>query len=81
MIKQGTDVLKEHKSNRLTFDAKLKQINFLNSRMYKRAENKYYPSVTTILQYMPKNKYFQSINLQSLLKFSLDHSHRPLGIE
>ena len=28
MIKQGTDVLKEHKSKRLTFDAKLKQINF-----------------------------------------------------
>ena len=60
MIKQGTDVLKEHKSKRLTFDAKLKQINFLNSRMYKRAENKYYPSVTTILQYMPKNRFFQT---------------------
>ena len=60
MIKQGTDVLKEHKNNRLTFDTKLKQINFLDKRVYKRAENKYYPSVTTILQYMPKNRYFES---------------------
>ena len=60
MIKQGTDILKEHENNRLTFDTKLKQINFLDKRVYKRAENKYYPSVTTILQYMPKNKYFET---------------------
>ena len=29
MLKQGTNVLKEHESRRLDFSPKLKQINFL----------------------------------------------------
>lgn len=59
MIKQGTNILKENSKNRLQFDGKLKQINFLDNRVYKRENEVYYPSVTTILQYMPKNKYFE----------------------
>lgn len=60
MIKQGTDILKQNSKKRLDFDPKLKQINFLDSRVYKRAQDIYYPSVTTILQYMPKNRYFEA---------------------
>lgn len=60
MIKQGTDILKEHKNSRLKFDAKLQQINFLDRRVYKRSEGVYYPSVTTILQYMPRNQFFEN---------------------
>ena len=60
MIKQGTNILKEHGNQRLDFDAKLKQINFLDRRVYKRSEGVYYPSVTTILQYMPRNQFFEN---------------------
>ena len=60
MIRQGTNILKENQKNRLDFKADLKQINFLDRRVYKRDEGVYYPSVTTILQYMPKNKFFDN---------------------
>ena len=60
MIKQGTDILSEHKKNRLNFNGQLKRIDFLDRRVYKRSEGVYYPSVTTILQYMPKNKFFET---------------------
>ena len=54
------NILKENAKNRLDFNPELKQINFLDRRVYKRSEGVYYPSVTTILQYMPKNKFFES---------------------
>ena len=60
MIKQGTNILKEHSLNRLDFKAELQQINFLDRRVYKRAEGVFYPSVTTVLQYMPRNKFFEN---------------------
>ena len=60
MIKQGMNILKQNEKKRLEFNAELKQINFLDRRVYKRGEGVYYPSVTTILQYMPKNKFFES---------------------
>jgi len=60
MIRQGTNILKENAKNRLDFKPQLKQINFLDRRVYKRDEGKFYPSVTTILQYMPKNKFFDN---------------------
>lgn len=59
MIKQGMNILKEHKKNRLEFNPHLQQINFLDRRVYKRDEGIYYPSVTSILQYLPKNKFFE----------------------
>ena len=61
MIKQGTNILKENaKGNSLSFNAELQQINFLDRRVYKRSEGVYYPSVTTILQYMPRNQFFEN---------------------
>jgi hypothetical protein len=60
MIKQGMNILEQNEKKRLDFQPELKQINFLDRRVYKRSEGVYYPSVTTILQYMPKNKFFES---------------------
>ena len=60
MIKQGMNILEQNEKKRLDFNPDLKQINFLDRRVYKRSEGVYYPSVTTILQYMPKNKFFES---------------------
>jgi hypothetical protein len=60
MIKQGMNILEQNEKKRLDFNPQLKQINFLDRRVYKRGEGVYYPSVTTILQYMPKNKFFET---------------------
>ena len=60
MIKQGMNILEQNDKKRLDFNPDLKQINFLDRRVYKRGEGVYYPSVTTILQYMPKNKFFET---------------------
>jgi len=60
MIKQGMNILEQNEKKRLEFKPQLQQINFLDRRVYKRSEGVYYPSVTTILQYMPKNKFFES---------------------
>ena len=60
MINKGTNILKEHANKRLDFNAELKQINFLDRRVYKRVldgKELFYPSVTTVLQYMPKGKF------------------------
>lgn len=58
-MNKGTNALAEHAKKRLAFNAELKQITFPDRRLYKRDENRYYPSVTTILQYMPKGKFFE----------------------
>ena len=60
MIYKGANVLYEHKRKNLMFDGELEQITFLDRRVYKKEEGVYYPSVTTILQYMPKNKFFDN---------------------
>ena len=60
MIKQGMNILEQNEKKRLDFNPDLQQINFLDRRVYKRGEGVYYPSVTTILQYMPKNKFFET---------------------
>ena len=54
------NILEQNEKKRLNFNPQLKQINFLDRRVYKRGEGVYYPSVTTILQYMPKNKFFET---------------------
>ena len=36
MIKQGTNILNENEKKRLEFNPTLKQINFLDRRVYKR---------------------------------------------
>lgn len=60
MIKQGTNILRQNEKNLLQFNPTLKQINFLDRRCYKRSEGVYYPSVTTVLSYMPKNNFFEN---------------------
>lgn len=59
MILKGNNILDEHRKNRLKFDGELKQINFLDTRLYQRGD-KYYPSVTSVLQYFPKDKFFET---------------------
>ena len=54
------NILEQNEKKRLDFNPELQQINFLDRRVYKRSEGVYYPSVTTILQYMPKNKFFDT---------------------
>tara|TARA_R100000951_G_C2649390_1_gene183845 strand:- start:2848 stop:3630 length:783 start_codon:yes stop_codon:yes gene_type:complete len=60
MIYKGANVLNEHKKKKLMYDGTLEQITFLDRRVYKKEEGVYYPSVTTVLQYMPKNKFFDN---------------------
>lgn len=60
MIQKGTNILAENAKKRIDFDPKLKQINFLDRRVYQRSEGVFYPSVTTVLGYVPKNKFFES---------------------
>jgi hypothetical protein len=60
MINKGTNILTENAKKRLSFNPELKQINFLDRRVYQRGEGVFYPSVTTILQYMPKAKFFET---------------------
>ena len=60
MIYKGANVLNEHKRKNLMYDGTLEQITFLDRRVYKKEEGVYYPSVTTVLQYMPKNKFFDN---------------------
>ena len=54
------NILEQNEKKRLDFNPELKQINFLDRRVYKRSEGVYYPSVTTILQFMPKAKFFET---------------------
>jgi hypothetical protein len=60
IITEGTNFLKENERNRLNLDLKIKQVNFLDQRVYTRGKDIYYPSVTSILQYMPKGKFFET---------------------
>lgn len=60
MIYQGTNVLDAHKRQDLFFEPEIQQISFLDRRYYRVAENLYFPSVTTVLSYMPKNKFFDN---------------------
>jgi hypothetical protein len=48
MIQKGTNILSENAKKRLEFKPELKQINFLDRRVYRRSEGVYYPSVTSI---------------------------------
>jgi len=58
MIDRHVNVIKDPKIKRIVEYAEGdKQINVLDSRFYRR-EGKYYPSVTSILNYFPKNKFF-----------------------
>jgi hypothetical protein len=58
MIEKNVNILKDPKIKRIIeHNEQDKQINILDSRFYRRNE-KYYPSVTSVLNYFPKNKFF-----------------------
>jgi hypothetical protein len=59
MIEKGQSIHKKNIKRLLQVDPESKQVNFLDSRFYKR-HDEYYPSVTSVLQYMPKGKFFET---------------------
>jgi hypothetical protein len=59
MIEKNVNVHKKSVTRLVKIDSESKRVNILDTRYYSR-ENKLYPSVTSILQYMPKNKFFEN---------------------
>jgi hypothetical protein len=60
MIEKNANVIKDPKIKRIVeYSDDNKQINVLDQRFYKR-NNEYYPSVSSILNYFPKNQFFHS---------------------
>jgi hypothetical protein len=60
MIDKNANVIKDSKIKRIVeYSADNKQINVLDQRFYRR-DGKYYPSVSSILNYFPKNQFFHS---------------------
>jgi len=60
MIEKNVNIIKDPKIKRIVEYAEGdKQVNVLDSRFYRR-EGNYYPSVTSVLNYFPKNQFFHS---------------------
>jgi hypothetical protein len=60
MIDKNVNVIKDNKIKRIVeYSADNKQINILDQRFYRR-NDEYYPSVSSILNYFPKNQFFHS---------------------
>ena len=60
IIERHANIIKDPKIKRLVeYKEGDKQVNVLDSRFYNR-DGKYYPSVTSVLNYFPKNKFFHS---------------------
>lgn len=60
MIDKNANVIKDPKIKRIVqYSEDNKQINVLDQRFYRRNEE-YYPSVSSILNYFPKNQFFHS---------------------
>ena len=60
MIDKNANIIKDPKIKRIVeYTEDNKQINVLDSRFYRR-NGKYYPSVTSVLNYFPKNQFFHS---------------------
>ena len=71
MIEQNSNIIKDPKIKRIVeYSADSKQINVLDSRFYSR-NGKYYPSVTYVLGYYPKGKFFE--NWLKQVGFSADY--------
>ena len=61
MIEQNKDIKKDAFVKRLIHpDSTARQITLTDSRFYQRNKETYYPSVTTVLSYFPKGKFFES---------------------
>ena len=59
MLEKGQNINKKTFKSWVNTDMESQRINILDQRFYKR-NGKYYPSVTSILQYMPKGKFFET---------------------
>jgi hypothetical protein len=60
MIDKHSNIIRDPKIKRIVeYSNDNKQVNVLDKRFYRRNE-KYYPSVSSILNYFPKNQYFHS---------------------
>jgi hypothetical protein len=59
MIEKNVNVFKKSVKRLVDVDTESKRVNILDNRYYTRNGN-YYPSVTSILQYMPKGKFFEN---------------------
>jgi hypothetical protein len=59
MIEKGHNIQKHPYLKRIA-EHKGEQINFLDQRFYKTEDGEYYPSVTSVLNFYPKNKFFES---------------------
>ena len=58
MIDKNVNIIKDPKISRIVeYSADNKQVNVLDQRFYRR-DGKYYPSVSSVLNYFPKNKFF-----------------------
>ena len=60
IIDRNANLIKDPKIKRLVeYSEGDKQVNVLDSRFYRR-NDKYYPSVTSVLNYFPKNQFFHN---------------------
>ena len=60
MIEKNVNIIRDPKIKRIVeYKEGDKQVNVLDSRFYRR-DDKYYPSVTSVLNYFPKNQFFHS---------------------
>lgn len=61
MIEKNKDIKKDAFVKRLIHpDSTARQITLTDSRFYQRNQEKYYPSVTTVLSYFPKGRFFET---------------------
>lgn len=60
MVYKGMNILEQHSKKQLIFNGEIKRVDFLDRRFYQRSPDEFYTSVTTILQYMPKAKFFEN---------------------
>jgi len=60
MIDKHSNIIHDHKIKRIVeYSEDNKQVNVLDQRFYRR-DNKYYPSITSILNFFPKNQFFHT---------------------
>ena len=59
MIEKNVNVHKKSVTRILKMDPNSKRVTILDNRFYSRNEG-YYPSVTSILQFMPKGRFFEN---------------------
>jgi hypothetical protein len=59
MIEKNVNIYKKNVTRILEIDSDSKKASILDNRFYTRY-GKFYPSVTSILQFMPKNKFFEN---------------------